>query len=781
MKQWIPAFFCAFFCYGKGMSQVSFDSLSHLSYQQLHNTFLNDVWGHTDVSGDEYALVGARKGVSIVDVSVPENPQEIYWIEGEESVWRDINTWNNYAYITTEAASGLLILDLNSLPDATGITSRYYTGPVLDPWQSAHTLYVDSAGYAYVFGANRGNGGVIILDIHSDPLNPVEVGVFDNWYCHDGYVLGDTMYLAHISDGFISLVDISDRSNPVLLGTQLTPHTFSHNIWTTCDGQFGFTTDEVSGAYVASYDLSDPQNIQELDAVQNSPGKGVIPHNVHYKDSFLVVSYYSDGVAFFDAQRPGNLVPLGNYDTYPGQTTGFDGCWASYPFLPSGIVLAADISEGLFVFRPHYRHAAYLEGKVTDQSTGEGVSGVEIRFTGAAYNEFSRSNGDYATGTIEGTWQVTFFKVGYYPQTFQLNLTEGEVTVHHVVLVPMPKFAFKVIVRDRENNTEIIDAAIRVKGSLTEDEAMTNGLGEAHFELYYEETYTITTGRWSYRINCFSQDVNALTQWLFVYLDKGYEDDFTFDLGWLTSNTQASGGLWERGEPNPSSILSAPDSDSGEDCGENAYVTGNANNPAPDFDDVKKGSVKLYSPQFDLSDGSTPYLHYERWFFNYYGDLPYDDTLKIFITNGDTTVLLDYQASDTTTFYRWNKKSVYLPDYISLTPDMQLRLEVSDYDPVVNITEAGFDHFFMDSYDHYAETINAIPADFLVYPNPLSTFLTIGVPDGQDREVRITDLNGKLLLKQLLDPGFSQLDTSGWEKGVYFISCGGLSRKVIKM
>ena len=406
-------------------SQTNFDSLSHISYVTAHNTYLNDVWGHVDGSGNEYALVGARKGVSIVDVSDPANPEEIYWEEGTESVWRDVNTWNNYAFVTTEAESGLLILDLSTLPDASGINSTYYTGPAGSEWQSAHTLFVDSAGYAYIFGANRGNGGVIILDIHTDPMNPVEVGVFDNWYCHDGYVLGDTMYLAHISEGFISIVDISDRSNPQLLGTKITHNTFSHNIWTTPDGQFGFTTDEVSGAYVGSYDLSDPGNIAELDLVQSSQGLGVIPHNVHYLNDYLVTSYYSDGVVIFDAQRPGNLVQVGNYDTYPGQTMGFDGCWASYPFLPSGIVLAADITQGLFIIRPEYHRASYLEGIVTDQSNGNALTGVKIDFEAGIYTEFSKSDGSYATGILaSGNKNVTFFKVGYYPQTISVSLND---------------------------------------------------------------------------------------------------------------------------------------------------------------------------------------------------------------------------------------------------------------------------------------------------------------------------------------------------------------------
>ena len=135
------------------------------------------------------------------------------------------------------------------------------------------------------------------------------------------------LYLAHINDGFLSIVDISDKSNPLLLGTQDTPNTFSHNIWLSDNGEVVFTTDELSGSYVASFDITDPTNISQLDKIQSSPGQGVIPHNTFVYNDYLVTSYYSDGITIHDATYPYNLVEVGNYDTYPQQTTSYDGCW----------------------------------------------------------------------------------------------------------------------------------------------------------------------------------------------------------------------------------------------------------------------------------------------------------------------------------------------------------------------------------------------------------------------------------------------------------------------
>jgi choice-of-anchor B domain-containing protein len=779
-KLFFLSLFCSFWGFPQLNPRLNMDSLAHLNYVELHDTYLNDVWGHIDVSGKEYALVGTRKGTSIVDVSIPTNPVEIFWEPGDESIWRDVNTWQNYAYVTTEAESGLLIIDMNSLPDETGLTTKYYSGPLGNEWQSAHTLYIDSAGYAYIFGANRGNGGVIILDIHTDPLNPIEVGTFDNWYCHDGFVQNDTMYLAHISEGFFSIVDITDKSNPILLGTKTTHNTFTHNIWTSPDGKFAYTTDEVSGAFVGAYDISDPTNIIELDLIQNSPGKGVIPHNVHFMNDFLITSYYSDGVVVFDASRPHNLVKIAEFDTYPTQTPGFDGCWASYPYLPSGIILAADITEGLFIANPTYVHASYLEGEVRNQNDNTLLSNVKITINNNEHIEFSKNDGKYATGIVGSqNVNVDFFKVGFYPKTVEIDLTEGELTVLNVLLEPIPQFNLKVIVKEKGNETKILNADVRLISSLTENEAKTNGLGEVNFSLFYEENYEIFVGKWKYKTLCFNQVINLETNTLTVELEKGIYDDFTFDNSWTTFFNGATQGFWERGKPNPTSSNSAPGVDSDSDCGEFAFVTGNNPSLSPDADFLLNGSVFLYSPIFDLSDGKTPYIHYERWFYNYHGAIPYNDTLIISISNGLETVIIDKQGSVNSTFFKWNKKSFYLPDFITLTSTMQVQVSVDNSPPGINITEAGFDNFFMDAYNHYAPIEDSISTDFKIYPNPFQDVIKIQ-NSNLNQKWEIFDLSGKIVYSTVsIEPNF-QIDLRFLRNGIYFLKSEQGVFKVLK-
>ena len=75
------------------------------------------------------------------------------------------------------------------------------------------------------------------------------------------------------------VVDVSNPASTNIMATQFTPDQFTHNCWLSDDGNTLYTTDEVSGAFVTSYDVSDILNISELDRVQSNPGSGTIPHN----------------------------------------------------------------------------------------------------------------------------------------------------------------------------------------------------------------------------------------------------------------------------------------------------------------------------------------------------------------------------------------------------------------------------------------------------------------------------------------------------------------------
>src|SRR5688572_12854685 len=60
---------------------------------------LANICGYS-AGGNEYALVGAEDGMSIVNVTNPANPVEIVQIPNITNLWKEIKVYQNYAYVT---------------------------------------------------------------------------------------------------------------------------------------------------------------------------------------------------------------------------------------------------------------------------------------------------------------------------------------------------------------------------------------------------------------------------------------------------------------------------------------------------------------------------------------------------------------------------------------------------------------------------------------------------------------------------------------------------------
>jgi len=759
-------------------AQFSIDSLSHIDYQALHGANLNDVWGYTDELGNEYAIVGTSKGTSIVDITNGSQPQEIFWLAGSESIWRDPCVFGNYAYVTTEAEDGLLIIDLSPLPQSTNLSTALYTGPAANPWQSAHTCYTSASGYAYIFGANRGNGGVIILDLNANPMQPIEVGVYDASYVHDGFERNDTLYTGHIYEGFFSIIDVSDHANPVLLATHPTPNLFTHNIWPSADGQTVFTTDEISGAYVAAYDISNLQQIQEQDRVQNTQGTAVIPHNVHVKGDYLITSYYSDGVVVHDAHDPENLIKLGSFDTYVGQTPGYDGCWGVFPFFASNKAVAADITEGLFVLQINYAPAASLNGVVKDLTTGQVLEQVTVELVGAAMIEKTNAQGTYKTGMPNsGTYVVNVNKPGYYPQTVQVSLTQGLTTTFNFNLLPIPPFNFQIKVFEEGTNLTISNAQIRLTHPQLLHEGQTNGLGQEDFTLFYQDSYDCVVGKWGYQTTCLTLFINAATATDTIYLKKGFYDDFSFNFGWSVLG-DAETGMWERAEPNPTTGT-VFDLDAALDCSDKCMVTGNGSTPNTDQNDVDNGFTTLISPVFALTDLTNPHLNYARSFYCYHGPGAFNDTLRVLLSNGLDQVVLEEIVAPQGQAMAWEYKSFALNGLLPFTNSMQLFVRTADDQDNPNITEAAFDHFSISNAPILADE-QLEKAPILLFPNPGQDELTIGALNAPTT-VQFFQLDGKLCLTAELGTSPTQIDTHALPNGAYIIEIGAERHSWIKL
>lgn len=723
---------------------VAIQSFAQLTFlgNKTYTQDLSDVWGYVDENNNEYAIVGVYNGVSIVDVTNPSAPNEVFFVSGANSIWRDIKTFGDYAYITNETSGGVMIIDLSPLPGSTNLTVTFFTGGGLN---SAHNLYIDENGIMYIFGSNLGNGGVRMYDVATTPGSPVLVGTFENWYVHDGMARGDTLYLGNVLDGFFSIIDVSSKSSPVVLGTHASPNNFTHNVWVSDDGDYLYTTDEVSGGYIGAYDISSMNNIFETDRIRSSPGSGVIPHNVHYFNGYLVTSYYRDGLTIHDAHNPENLIEIARYDSSPLSGNGFNGAWGAYPWLPSGNILVTDIEGGLFVLGVNYFRAAYLEGTVKDSICGTDLPGATITFS--SESEISDIFGEYKMGTASpGTYSVTFSAPGYVSKTINnVSLTAGNITMLNVELYSTATVA--VVGNVAMGGQVLSGAEALMTGDSSSYTFVTDSMGEFTRCNVLEGNYTLTVGKWGSQTKCQNVTISNSVNTLNVQLTPGYYDDFTFDFGWTVSGN-ATSGVWERGVPIGTSFMglpSNPGSDVSGDCGDRAYVTGNGGGAAGD-DDIDGGITVLTSPVFDLSSFSEPTVKYNRWFFNGGGGSAPDDTLIVRLSNGISTVVLEKVIPNLTGSPAWVQKQFLVSDYITPTANMSITFEAGDYG-LGHLVEAGIDRFEVVESVSVAENN---PLYLEIFPNPSSgEFNLKGIPFSG--KLSVFDITGKLVSERSVE------------------------------
>jgi len=302
-------------------------------------------YGYTTADGRRFALTGLNDGTSIVEVTDPRNPRRVAHIPGASSSWREIRTYREYVYVTTEARTGLDVIDMRdpSRPRKVQTWSQTFA--------SAHSLWIDTdRGILYAHGTRDANGlttGMQVLSLEPDPENPRPIGAFLDFYIHDSYGRGNVLYAAAINNGFLALLDVSDPARIRELTRFNTGGRFTHNAWLTGDGRYLFTTDEVGGRPLEGWDLLNPMAPRKVSEYIGAPGS--IPHNVMIDGTRMVVSHYTEGVHLLDVSNPEAPRRMGFYDTYPGGPGGFNGAWGAYLFPGTGLIVVSDINGGLFV------------------------------------------------------------------------------------------------------------------------------------------------------------------------------------------------------------------------------------------------------------------------------------------------------------------------------------------------------------------------------------------------------------------------------------------------
>jgi choice-of-anchor B domain-containing protein len=322
--------------------------------------------------------------------------REVQFIPGPTSgyCYREIKTHKNFGYIVYDYPTGgefigMQIVDLSQLPDTVILVKTFlYADTSLGAVSTSHTLTY-SDGYLYCNGSSHyAPGGTVIFSVKSDPVNPEFVGTYEPTYLHDTYVRNDTLYGAAIySGGGLYIADVSDKANPVTLGKIVYAGSGTHNSWISVDGMYAFTADEIG----TTHDLK----VWAMDSLPNSakvaewsadPTTSI--HNVYGRGQYLYASHYKAGARVLDVHDPTNPVEVGFYDTYqppidsvPGQ---YAGCWAVFPYFPSGRIIASDMQTGMYLFRFDSLKARSRVRLLEPQDSVPASGGFYFRWTSAA-------------------------------------------------------------------------------------------------------------------------------------------------------------------------------------------------------------------------------------------------------------------------------------------------------------------------------------------------------------------------------------------------------------
>lgn len=335
----------------------------------------SDIWGWTDPqTGNEYALMTLSFGTSFVDITDPVNPVILGNLPTatSNSPWRDVKTYNNHAYIVSEASShGMQVFDLTQLrnvdnPPVVFSETARYTG-----FSSAHNIVInEESGYAYAVGTTTCNGGLHMVDLQI-PDSPTNAGCFDQeGYTHDAqcvnYIGPDPDHQGkeicfNSNEDTVTIVDVTDKNAPIMIAKQGysgSDVTYTHQGWLTEDQRYFLMNDELDELLMNHRTRTYIWDMQDIDqpsllGFYNGPNFS-IDHNLYIKGNLAYLSNYTSGLRIVDISNIGNaeLTEVASFDTYPTSDRAVtDGAWSSYPFFPSGTIITSDISGGLFIFQ----------------------------------------------------------------------------------------------------------------------------------------------------------------------------------------------------------------------------------------------------------------------------------------------------------------------------------------------------------------------------------------------------------------------------------------------
>jgi choice-of-anchor B domain-containing protein len=349
---------------------MNINLLSNLSPEKHTGGFLkySGCWGwHQAAKNKEYAILGTHRATFFVDISDPKNPvvkdSVLAW--HDSCIWREVKTYQNYCYIVSDACTpnAFQIVDMQYLPDSVHVV---YEDTLL--FERAHTLWVDE-NKLYVASPAKTGKGAVSMQVFSlaNPATPVLLRSLNDDFpsigpVHDMFVRKDTAY---VSSGWPGLLvyKFDTGSNTFISLGSLSGYAeagYNHSSYITPNGKNLVFCDEVpANVSIKVADVSNLSNISVVGTMRPNMDVNFTGHNPYvYNNQYVFVSCYQDGLVLYDISNPASPFLAGYFDTYPQGGTGFvtdyhgnrfNGNWGAYCYFPSGVILALDMQNGMFL------------------------------------------------------------------------------------------------------------------------------------------------------------------------------------------------------------------------------------------------------------------------------------------------------------------------------------------------------------------------------------------------------------------------------------------------
>ena len=300
--------------------------LSEPDYPRFAGSHRDSLFDYLDVSvSGDYAYSGKYRPfegdneiyeLQVLDVSNPENPTPLgsCILDTCNASNLDVFVSGNYVYVkynTHQPDEGTLkIVDISNPENPEVVWASIEDREIYDIFISEEIAYV-----TYIDVENRGDH-LLILDV-SDAANPESLTVLDlEGSAFNVIVDGDLAFVCYL--GSVSIIDISEPQNPEIIGVAETEDNICGWYSLCAVDDILFLAGGASGSLIqqpdtdgewggiAAFDISDPTEPRELDAIELDYGVS----SINVADGFAYAGDGSYCLNVFDVSNPNDITWL---------------------------------------------------------------------------------------------------------------------------------------------------------------------------------------------------------------------------------------------------------------------------------------------------------------------------------------------------------------------------------------------------------------------------------------------------------------------------------------